>query len=563
MIWQKGIDYPEWMDSISLDTLKKGYLIGDESPVDAMHDIAAKVGEYMDSTEVETKLYEYLYKGWICPSTPVWSNFRHKRAASISCFSSYTDDSINGLFFTLSEVAKMTQLGGGTSVYWGDVRARGANISSGGKTNGTLSFMEIFDTMINKVSQGGVRRGSCAMYLPIDHGDIEEFLTIKDMDSPIKNLFYGVCIDDKFVNKLYEGDSYSWGIWAKLLKSRSEKGLPYIIFTDNVNNHKSTPDWYGYKQNNPDYFIKNSNLCSEIMLPVNEEESFVCCLSSLNLAKYDEWKDTDVVQHAVYLLDAVMDDFIYKTRSEKLMKRAHLFAKRHRALALGVLGWHSYLQSRNIPFASLSAKFINIKIFKQIREQAEEATLHLGSIFEPCKIGDGQRRNSTLLAVAPTTSNSIIQGGVSQGIEPINSNYFVQKSAKGDFVRRNIYLEKVLESLGQNTEKVWNSIRDNEGSILHLDFIEDKEVFKTFKEINQYAILEQAADRQEFIDQGQSLNLFIPADASAKDISKLHLYAHKKGIKGLYYQRGETVNSEGTVKAVVNTLDNSCIYCEG
>lgn len=567
MMWSKGIDYPEWMDEASLSTLRKGYLLGDETPKEAMWEIACKVEEYLPGVcregEISEKLFNYLWKGWICPSTPMWSNFRHKRGASISCFSSLVTDSIPSIGFTLSEVMRMTQLGGGTSVYWGDVRPRGSAISSGGKTNGTLSFIEIFDTMINKVSQGSARRGACAVYLPIDHGDIEEFLSIKDNDSPIKSLFTGVCIPDSFITKLYDGDSYSLGIWARLLKSRSEKGLPYLFFTDNANNHYSTPEWYGHKQTNPDYFIKCSNLCSEVFLPINEEESFVCCVLSLNVAKYDEWRDTDAAQFAVYLADAVMSDFIYKTKGDKLMKRAHKFAKDHRPLGVGVLGWHTYLQSKSLPFASVSSKSLNNAVFKHIRAEAETATKHLGEILGPCKIGDGKRRNSTLLAVAPTTSNATIQEGVSPGIEPLASNFFIQKSAKGDFVRKNKYLEQLLISVGMNTDEVWESIKKEDGSVHHLHFLtqDQKDVFKTFKEINQYAIIDQAADRQMFIDQGQSLNIFIPLDAEPKDVSKIHLYAHKRGLKGLYYQRGETIMNTSTASS--NTLDDSCLFCQG
>ena len=555
----KGVDSPEWMDEASLATLSRGYMFEGETPKQAMRGIADKVGEYMDNKSVADRLFEYIWKGWVCPSTPVWSNFRLKRGASISCFNSHVEDSIDSIGWTHSEVMKMTQLGGGTSVYWGDVRARGSLITGGGKTNGSVSFMEMYDTMINKVSQGGVRRGATAMYLPIDHGDIEEFLQIKDAGNPIQNLFTGVCVDDAFIDRLYEGDHYSLSVWAKVLKSRSEKGIPYIFFTDNVNNHVSTPDWYGYKQNNPDYYIKSSNLCTEICEPSNEDESFVCCVSSMNVAKYDEWKDTPAVEHAIFMLDAVTEDFIRKTNSVKLMKRANKFAKNHRALGLGVLGWHTYLQQKDLPFASIPSKALNKKIFQDIRGQAEDATNKLGKKFGPCKIGDGARRNSTLMAPAPTVSNSTIQGGISPGIEPFSSNYFVQKSAKGNFIRKNTILEKLLTSLGKNTDEVWDSINKKNGSVQHLDFLDQhqKEVFKTHAEINQFGIIEQAADRQLFIDQSQSLNINIPPNVDVSTISKLHLYAHEKGIKTLYYQRGESILNS------VDSMDSSCLFCEG
>lgn len=557
--WIKGKDYPIWMDDASLQTLSKGYLLGTETPKEAIDAIGEKVGRYAGNEKIGKKVSQYIWNGWICPSTPIWSNFRHKRAASISCFGSYIGDEIDNIGYTLSEVMKMTQIGGGTSAYWGEIRPRGSKIQGGGETNGSVSFMEIFDTMINKVSQGGIRRGATAMYLPITHGDIEEFLNIKDAGNPIQNLFTGVTIPNSFIDKVYEGDYYALKIWAQLLKSRVEKGMPYIVFSDNMNNHTSTPNWYGYKQHNPDYQIVASNLCSEIALPSNSEESFVCCVSSMNIAKYDEWKDTDAVEMMVWLLDAVVEDFIQKTKNNKLMKRAHNFAVRHRALGIGGLGLHSYYQSKNLPFVSLTSSILNKQIFKNIQEKAEQASLKIGKLKGACKIGDGKRRNSTLTAIAPTVSNATIQGGVSPGIEPLSSNYFVQKSAKGKFIRRNVYLEQLLEKLEKNTEEVWKSIDEKGGSVQHLSFLsqEDKEVFKTFSEINQFGIIEQCADRQMYICQSQSLNLSVPPDTEPKMLSKLYLYAHNKGVKSLYYQRSQSI-LEG-----IKSLDSSCLFCEG
>lgn len=557
--WIKGKDYPEWMDDASLQTLSKGYLLGNETPKEAIDAIGDKVGRYANNEKIGKKVAQYIWNGWLCPSTPVWSNFRHKRAASISCFGSFITDEIDNIGYTLSEVMKMTQIGGGTSAYWGEIRPRGSKINGGGETNGSVSFMEIFDTMINKVSQGGIRRGATAMYLPITHGDIEEFLNIKDAGNPIQNLFTGVTIPNSFIEKVYEGDYYALKIWAQVLKSRVEKGLPYIVFSDNMNNHVSTPDWYGYKQHNPDYHIVASNLCSEIGLPSNSEESFVCCVSSMNIAKYDEWKETDAVEMMVWLLDSVVEDFIQKTKNNKLMKRAYNFAVKHRAIGIGGLGLHSYYQSKNLPFVSFASSVINKQIFKNIQENAEKASIKIGKIKGACKIGDGKRRNSTLTAVAPTVSNATIQEGVSPGVEPFSSNYFVQKSAKGKFIRKNKYLEKLLETLGKNTEEVWKSIDDKGGSIQHLSFLsqEDKEVFKTFSEINQFGIIEQAGDRQNFICQSQSINLSVPPETEPKTLSKLYLYAHNKGLKSLYYQRSQSI-LEG-----IKSLDSSCLFCEG
>jgi ribonucleoside-diphosphate reductase alpha chain len=563
--WKKGKDYPSFMDESALITLINGYLINNETPRDAIKRISSTAARLLDRDDLEDQFFNAIWKGWICPSTPVWANFGSKRGLPISCFNSHIQDSISGIFETLAEVAKMSQMGGGTSGYFGSIRPRGSKtgIANGvitGKTGGTKPFISIYDATINNVSQGKVRRGNFAAYLDIDHKDIDEFLNIREVGDPIQNISPGVCITDSFIEKLYDGDEKALTTWAKILEMRGKTGMPYIFFNDNVNNGISTPSWYGYKQNNPDLYIRSSNLCTEILEPSNDYWSFVCCLLSLNIGKYKEWKNTNVIQLAIYILDSILTEFIDKTSDIKEMWKARKFAEEHRAVGLGVLGWHSFLQSENIPFNSLMAKSYNRIIFKDLREKAELATYELGEKYEPCNIGDGKRRNSVLLALAPTTTNAIIQGE-SQSIEPWSSNYFIHKTSKGNFIRKNKFLEDILISIGHNTDEIWESIKKNGGSVQHLDILDDhqKDVFKTFKEINQFIIIEQAAERQQYIDQGQSLNVNIPPDTDPGLISKLYLYAHKLGIKTLYYQRSETILRGG----LQEMSQESCVACSG
>jgi ribonucleoside-diphosphate reductase alpha chain len=398
-----------------------------------------------------------------------------------------------------------------------------------------------------------VRRGAFAAYLDIDHEDIEEFLSIKDIGSPIQNLFMGVCVSDYWMQEMIEGDEDKRKTWAKVLESRQKKGLPYIFFTDNVN--KSKPQVYKDKG----YMINSSNLCSEIMLPSTEDESFICDLMSLNAELYDEWKNTDIVETCIYALDAVMTDFLEKVKGDKLMESSYNFGSRHRSLGLGILGYHSYLQKNMIPFESMEAKMFNSSLFKLIRIKAEKATKDLAKIYgEPSLLKGYNRRNTTLIAIAPTTSSSAILGQSSPGIEPYSSNYYKAGLSKGNFMRKNKYLSKLLEEKGLDNEDVWRGIMLNHGSVQHLNELtqEEKDVFKTFKEISPMEIIVQAAQRQQFIDQGQSLNLNIPASMPIKDVNNLMIEAWKLGIKSLYYQRSQSVSKELMVNFV------NCISCE-
>ena len=556
-----GKDYPECMNEEALITLASGYLLPGEVPKDAIRRVSRAAANHLKRSDLEVEFFQAIWAGFISLSSPIWSNFGTNRGLPISCFNSHVPDSIEGIGKTLFETTIMTKNGGGTSTYWGDVRARGSKIGKGqGESNGSKSMMQMSDMMIRVVSQGGVRRGMMAVYQDADHGDIDEFLNNRKIGDPIQELTSGVCISDNFVEKLYDGDRKSLNTWAKILELRNDTGLPYVMFTDNANKGVSVPKWYGH---GTDYQIKSSNLCTEIMLPSTEEESFVCCILSLNLAKWDEWKNSNVVELAVYLLDAVLSEFIQKTEGMAGMERPRLFAQRHRAIGVGVVGWHSFLQDRNIPFTGFLANGYTREIFSNIKEKAESASEKMADEYGPCAVCYDKgvnRRHTTLLAVAPTTTNAAITG-VSLQCEPWASNYFIKEGNKGDFVYKNEALTKLLIESGKNTDEVWDSIAKKQGSVQHLDFLTDeqKEVFYTFKELNQFEIIEQAGIRQQYIDQAVSLNVNIPPDTPADVRSKLYLTAHAYGIKSLYYQRSQSINKEG-----LDTMDaEGCSSCAG
>lgn len=556
-----GKDYPEWMNQEALITLASGYLLPGEVPKDAMKRVSRSAATYLGRHDLEVEFFQSIWAGWISLSSPIWSNFGTNRGLPISCFNSHVPDSIEGIGKTLFETTMMTKHGGGTSTYWGDVRARGEKIGKGqGKSNGSKSMMQMSDMMVRIVSQGGVRRGRMAVYQDMDHGDIDEFLNIRKLGDPIQELTSGVCVSDEFVDKLYKNDKEALTKWAKVLELKNDTGLPYILYTGNANKGESVPPWYGEGTKYP---IKSSNLCTEIMLPSSELESFVCCILSLNLAKWDEWKNSNVVELAVYLLDAVLSEFIQKTEGMIGMERPRLFAQNHRAIGVGVVGWHSFLQEKNIPFTGFLANGYTREIFSHIKEKAEAASEKMAKEYGAapvCEEFGVQRRHTTVLAVAPTTTNAAITG-VSLQCEPWASNYFIKEGTKGDFIYKNEVLTRRLEALGKNTDEVWESIAKKQGSVQHLDFLsdDDKEVFLTFKELNQFEIIEQAAIRQKYIDQAASLNINIPPDTPADVRSRLYLTAHAYGIKSLYYQRSQSIIKEG-----LDTMDaDACSSCAG
>lgn len=543
-----------WLNKHARLFLERGYLEEGVKPEDRYRQIANNAEKILKIQGFSNKFYDYLSKGFYSLSTPVITNFGNKRGLPVSCYSSYVGDNMESILTKTAEVGIMSKLGGGTSGYFGDLRPRGAKISVGGESSGAVHFMEIFDKIADVISQGSARRGSFAAYLPIEHSDIEEFLQIRSEGHPIQNMSIGVTVTDNFMKDMIEGDKEKRRIWAKVIQKRFETGYPYIMFTDTVN--KNAPKVYKDKK----LKIKNSNLCSEITLQTDEENSFVCVLSSLNLLHWDEIKETDAVETLIYFLDAVNEEFINKTENTKYMEAAHNFAKNQRALGMGVLGWHSYLQSKMIAFESLQAKLVNTEIWKAIRQRADKATEELAEKFgEPELLKGYKRRNVTTLAVAPTTSSSFILGQVSPSIEPLNSNYFVKNLAKGKFTYKNPYLKEILKKHDKNNDETWKSILIRGGSVQHLDFLskEEKDVFKTFGEISQKEIVIQAAQRQKYIDQAQSLNLMVPPTTSPKEINTLLIEGWELGVKTFYYQRSANPAQE-LARSIL-----TCSSCEG
>ncbi len=543
-----------WKNAESEQNLNRGYLLKGETVEKAIERICTAAARRLYKPELAPAFQEMIERGWMSLSSPVWANMGTERGLPISCFNVHIPDNIEGITHKLGEVIMQTKLGGGTSGYFGNLRGRGSAVTDNGKSSGAVSFMRLFDTAMDTISQGGVRRGAFAAYLDIDHPDILEFLQIKNIGHPIQNLFSGVCVPDYWMQDMINGDTAKREVWARVLECRQQKGLPYIFFTDNVNKNKPQV----YKDLN--YTINASNLCSEIMLPSTENESFICCLSSMNLEMYDEWKDSDAVKLAIFFLDAVLQEFIAKTEDNYYLANAHRFAKRHRALGLGALGWHSYLQKNMIPFEGMEAKQLTTKIFSEIRETADKATQELARIYGEAPLLKGYgRRNTTLLAIAPTTSSSAILGQASPGIEPFSSNYYKVGLSKGNFMRQNKYLKELLSKKGIDNEDTWRSIMLNHGSVQHLDdlTLEEKAVFKTFKEISQLEIIQQASIRQKYVDQSQSLNLNIPSSLPIKEVNKLIIEAWRLGVKTLYYQRSQSVSKELVTNLMV------CKSCEG
>lgn len=544
-----------WLNEESEQILNRGYLLKGETVKGAIERIANAASKRLYKPELKEDFIELIENGWMSLSSPIWANMGTERGLPISCFNVDVPDNIEGITHKLGEVIMQTKIGGGTSGYFGALRGRGSAVTDNGQSSGAVSFMKLFDTAMDTISQGGVRRGAFAAYLDIDHPDIEEFLQIKDIGSPLQNLFFGVCVPDYWMHEMIEGDPEKRNIWAKVLESRQQKGLPYLFFSDNINSNKPQV----YKDKN--MVIHSSNLCSEIMLPSNFEESFICCLSSMNLELYDEWKDTNAVQLAVFFLDAVLQEFIAKTEDNFYLQAANRFAKRHRAIGLGAMGWHSYLQKNRIPFEGLRSKQLTNTIFSHIRKEADKASKELAHIYgEPEVLKGYGRRNTTLLSIAPTTSSSAILGQTSPGIEPFSSNYYKAGLSKGNFVRKNKFLKELLVEKGIDNEETWRSIMLNQGSVQHLMELteEEKMIFKTFKEVSQLEIIQQASIRQKYIDQSQSLNLNIPSNLPVKDVNRLIIEAWKLGVKTLYYQRSQSVSKDFVVSNLVN-----CVSCEG
>lgn len=553
-----------WLNDNSRTFLARGYLAEGQTAEERVRAIGEAAEKILKQEGYADRLVEYVSKGWLSFSSPVWANFGTDRGLPISCFGSYIADDMSSILYTHAEVGMMSKYGGGTSAYFGDLRERGAGISDYGSSNGPVTFTQLFETMVNIVSQGKVRRGSFSPYMPIEHPDILEFLETGTEGNPVQTLTHGVTVTDAWLQEMVDGDEEKRAIWAKVIQRRGEMGYPYIVFIDNANNN--TVDVYKDK----DLKIVASNLCSEIMLPSTPDWSFVCCLSSVNVLWYDDWKDTQFIEDATMLLDAVISEFCTKLealrdhddadkrRAFSFMERAYNFAKANRALGLGVLGYHSLLQSKQLPFESEESAALNIEVFKTIHEKSYAASEQMAKdLGEPEVLEGYGRRNTTTMAVAPTTSSAFILGQVSQGIEPVWSNCYVKDLAKHKLLIKNPFLEQLLEDKGENNRDTWNSIRDNDGSVQHLACLsaEEKEVFRTFAEIDQNVIIDQAAARQPFIDQGQSLNVMVPPSVSPKDINGLYMRAWKGGVKALYYQHSMNAAQELTRQKLATTDD--------
>ena len=533
-----------WLNEDSRTFLSRGYI--DETPEQRIKDVANTAEKYLKIEGFAKKFEDYMAKGFYSLSTPVWINFGKEKGLPISCYGSNVDDTLDSILNASREIGMMSKYGGGTSAFLGNIRARGTKISTGGTADGPVHYARLYDTTVDVSKQSEARRGACAVWLPVEHSDILEFLDIGTEGNPIQNLQYGVTVTDAWIEEMKAGDADKRKIWAKIIQRRNEFGFPYIMFKDNSNNNSP------YKELGLD--ITASNLCSEIQLPTDSFNSFVCCLGSLNLLHWDEIKACDAIEVYTMFLNAVMDEFIKKSYNMPGMKRAHRFAEQHRAIGLGVLGYHSLFQSKLIPFESLQAKQLNYDIFKTLKDKSEAASKWLHDEKGYKSIREGYA-NTTMVAVAPTKSSSFILGQVSMGIEPIKSNYFIKDLAKSKTIYKNPFLIQELEKYEMNTPEIWESILKKDGSVQHLDF-PTKEVFKSFIEISPKEIVLQAAQRQAFIDQSQSLNLMIHPSVSAKDINQLYLYAHESGVKTLYYQFSQS-SAQSFSR---NILD--CVSCE-
>jgi ribonucleoside-diphosphate reductase alpha chain len=584
--WEVGVDFPAWANTEEyVKTITNGYLINNETPKDAYNRVCRAVTNRLNQTKAfEDKLFSYIWNNWLCLATPVLANTGTDRGLPISCFGVDVGDSIQDIGMKNLEMMLLAKHGGGVGIGMNMLRPAGSPIAnSNGTTDGVVPFCKIYDSTILATSQGNVRRGAASVNLNIEHDDFWEWIEIRepkgDVNRQCLNMHQCVVVSDKFMRKLEEGDQESRRRWAKVLQKRKATGEPYVMFRGNVN--KANPEMY--KKNGLKVFM--TNICSEIALYTDESHSFVCCLSSLNLAKYDEWKDTDLVYTATMFLDGVLEEFIQKAKNMRGFENSVRSAEKGRALGLGVLGWHTYLQQKGMSFEGLPAQMHTRSIFSHIKLESERASRDMARIYgEPLWCRGFGMRNTHLRAVAPTVSNSKLSGNVSAGIEPWAANVFTEQSAKGTFIRKNPELEKTLRKIGMNTKDVWDKILEDGGSVQGLDFLDNyvlvngeikhiddprystalvesvKDVYKTFKEINQMEIIKQASIRQRYVDQSVSLNLAFPTEASPKWINQVHMEAWNQGIKTLYYMRTESV-LRGDIAA--RATDPSCLSCDG
>lgn len=543
-----------WANEETRLYMSRGYLLPGVSVEERVREIARHAEGLLGLDGFAEKFERYMALGYYSLATPIWANYGLDRGLPISCFGTYVADDTASILQAVAEIGMMSKQGGGTSVYLGRLRPRGAPVRNNGHSNGSFAFAGIFDRTIEVFNQGSTRRGQCAAYIDIEHPDLPEWFTIQRETSPIQALFWGVSVGDAWLEAMIAGDWAKREVWARVLGARFETGIPYLFFRDNAN--RQAPEIFQKLGKR----IHASNLCTEIMLPTDEDESFVCCLSSLNLLYYDEWKHTDAVETLVLFLDSVIEEFVRRAQGIPYLERAVRFARRYRALGIGVLGWHSYLQSQRIPLESMEAYRKNAEIFRFIRERAELASEWLRKRHPEDELADLMpKRNATLLAIAPTKSSSFILGQVSPSIEPYTSNYYLKDLQKAKVPFKNPFLQGLLREKGRDEEKVWRSILEMDGSVQHLDFLSDEEkaVFKTFSEISQMDLVRQAAQRQRYIDQGQSLNLMIHPEAPLKDVNALYLEGWRLGLKSFYYQ-----HSTSAAQKYSRELLTSCSACE-
>jgi len=583
--WELGVDFPEWGNTeIYVKTISKGYLLEGEKPKDAYWRVSTRVAQRLGKPQMASKFFDYIWKGWLNLATPVLSNTGTDRGLPISCFGIDVADSIFDIGTKNLELMLLAKHGGGVGIGINQIRPAGATISGNGTSDGVVPFAKIYDSTILATNQGSVRRGAASVNLNIEHKDFEEWLEIRepkgDVNRQSLNLHQCAVVGDKFMRKLQDGDEDARRKWGKLIQKRKATGEPYIMYKGNVN--KQNPDMY----KNNGLKVHMTNICSEITLHTDESHSFVCCLSSLNVAKYDEWKDTDLVYTATWFLDGVLEEFIQKAKNLKGFENSVRSAEKGRALGLGVLGWHTYLQKNGIPFEGMAAQFETRKIFSQLKIESERASRDMAvELGEPLWCRDSGMRNTHLRAIAPTVSNSKLSGDVSAGIEPWAANVFTEQTSKGTFIRKNKELEKVLRKVGINTKETWDKIMADGGSIQDLQELDEfrfldsklvkkdeiseldyeksfniKDVFKTFKEINQLDLVKQAGIRQQYIDQAVSLNLAFPSTATPKWINQVTMEAWKQGIKTLYYMRTESV-LRGDI--ATRAMDPDCLSCDG
>ena len=593
--WELGVDFPLWANTeVYVKTISAGYLFGDEKPKDAYWRVSTTVARRLGKPELASKFFDYIWKGWLNLASPVLSNTGLERGLPISCFGIDVADSIHDIGSKNLEMMLLAKHGGGVGIGINQIRPAGSKITGNGTSDGVVPFTKIYDSTILATNQGSVRRGAASVNIDIEHGDFWEWLEIRepkgDVNRQSLNLHQCVVVPDGFMQKIEAGDKEARRRWVAVLRKRKATGEPYVMFKGNIN--RANPD--AYKQNGLKVYM--TNICSEITLHTDESHSFVCCLSSVNLAKYDEWKDTDLIYTATWFLDGVLDEFIQKAKFMRGFENSVRSAEKGRALGLGVLGWHTYLQERGIPFEGLSAQFETRKIFSQLKTETEKASRDMAQEYgEPLWCVNTGFRNTHLRAVAPTVSNSKLAGNVSAGIEPWAANVFTEQTAKGTFIRKNPVLEQFLKLINRNSKKTWDKILEDGGSVQGLDFIEDyyvklatsvldkeniitkksfdaleekdqdlyipiKSIFKTFKEINQLDLVKQAGVRQQYVDQAVSLNLAFPKEADTKFINKVHLEAFKEGVKTLYYMRTESV-LRGDIAAAAT--DPDCVACDG